>query len=104
MFTANAGDLAAALGLMLATVERKGTIPILAFALIESDKRGLKITATDMDCAISTYVPAEIESPFAFCLKVKDAHSLVSLIEGNVNLTLKDGVATIKSKGGKHKL
>lgn len=104
MFIVNASDLASALGLMLATIERKGTIPILAFALIESDRRGLKITATDMDCLISTYVPAEIDGPFAFCLKVKDAHSLVSLMDGNVTVTLKDDKATIKSKGGNHKL
>lgn len=103
-FTTNAENLAAALGLTLATVERKTTIPILAFVLMESENGRVKITGTDLDCAISTRVDAQVKEPFGFCVPVKPLYELVRLMEGAVSLALKDGAVTILSEGAKHKV
>jgi DNA polymerase III subunit beta len=55
-------DLLAGLKRVIATVERRNTIPILSNVLLVASADVLRIKATDLDVAIETSVPAEVES------------------------------------------
>lgn len=44
-------------------VEKKNTMPVLSNVLLQADKNGLKISATDLEVAITSQVPAQVATP-----------------------------------------
>lgn len=58
-------------------VEKKNTMPILANILLEADKQGLKITATDMEVAVSCEVPAQVLSQGKITVLAKSIQDIV---------------------------
>ena len=52
-----------------ATVPSKTTLPVLANILVEATDQGLRLSATDLDIAVSTIVPAEVGSREYFPLR-----------------------------------
>lgn len=89
MFKVNRQALAAELGLLQSVAEKKGTIPILQFALFDFDGAKLSITATDLDVTLVCAVEAEGES-WAGCVPLRELASLARLFaEDTVQFTPK---------------
>jgi DNA polymerase-3 subunit beta len=82
MFTINRAALAAELAIIQAAVEKKGTIPVLAFCLFEIVGNETKITGTDLDVTITTSVEnSESDGDWSFGIPARQLHSLVNLFE-----------------------
>jgi len=59
------------LSAVVSAVPGKTTLPVLGNLLLETTDRGLKLSATDLDVAVSTEVAAEVEAPGALTLPAK---------------------------------
>lgn len=102
-FTIDAVTLADALALLTVTAERKTTIPVLAYVLVESGEGQVKLSATDLDCAVTTTVAATIEQPFAACVPLRDVHEVVRLMGGAITIELKGATAWAVAGSAKHR-
>jgi len=101
--TIPAKDLSAALSLVLSATERKGTIPILSYVLVEGSKGVVKLTATDIDSTLQTELTAECDD-FAWCVPGAKLAALVQLISGDINLIESKGRILAKSGHTEHRL
>ncbi|MGH7699634.1 MAG: DNA polymerase III subunit beta, partial [Gemmatimonadales bacterium] len=61
-FTITREQLQEGLGAVAAAVPAKTTLPVLANVLVDATKQGLRLSATDLDIAVSTIVPAEVDA------------------------------------------
>jgi DNA polymerase III subunit beta len=59
------------LAAVTASIPAKTTLPVLANILVETTERGIKLSGTDLDIAVSTEVTAEVESPGAVTIPAK---------------------------------
>jgi DNA polymerase-3 subunit beta len=70
-FTIARERLQEALTSVASAVPAKTTLPVLSNILVEASERGLRLSGTDLDVAVSVEVPAEVESPGALTLPAK---------------------------------
>jgi DNA polymerase-3 subunit beta len=70
-FTIAREQLQEGLVAVAAAVPAKTTLPVLANVLVESTKQGLRVSATDLDIAVSTMVPADVDAEGAVTLPAK---------------------------------
>ena len=61
-FTITREQLQEGLTAVAAAVPAKTTLPVLSNVLVEATKQGLKLSATDLDIAVSTMVPADVDA------------------------------------------
>ena len=54
-----------------ASIPAKTTLPVLANILVETTERGIRISGTDLDIAVSTEVTADVETPGAITIPAK---------------------------------
>src|SRR5436190_24126733 len=54
-----------------ASIPTKTTLPVLANILVETVERGIRLSGTDLDIAVSTEVQADVESPGAVTIPAK---------------------------------
>ena len=59
------------LSAVAASIPGKTTLPVLANILVETTDRGIKLSGTDLDIAVSTEVAADIETPGAVTIPAK---------------------------------
>lgn len=59
------------LSAVTASIPGKTTLPVLANILVETTDRGIKLSGTDLDIAVSTEVVADVESPGAVTIPAK---------------------------------
>ena len=59
------------LSAVAASIPGKTTLPVLANILVETTERGIKLSGTDLDIAVSTEVAADIETPGAVTIPAK---------------------------------
>lgn len=59
------------LNAVTASIPVKTTLPVLANILVETTDRGIKLSGTDLDIAVSTEVAADIEAPGAVTIPAK---------------------------------
>jgi len=59
------------------TVPTKTTLPVLANILVEAGSDGLRLSGTDLDIAVSTLVPADVDAPGAVTLPAKKLVEIV---------------------------
>src|SRR5204862_541817 len=62
-FTITREQLQEGLGAVAAAIPAKTTLPVLANVLLEATKQGIRLSGTDLDIAVSTMVPAEMDVP-----------------------------------------
>lgn len=79
MFKVNRQALEKELALIQGAVEKKNTIPVLAYCLFEVAQGQAKITGTDLDVAISTSVAVDHDVDWEGCLPAKHLYGLVRL-------------------------
>src|SRR5947199_8183939 len=70
-FTITREQLQEGLGAVAAAIPAKTTLPVLANVLLEATKQGIRLSGTDLDIAVSTTVPAEVDTDGAVTLPAK---------------------------------
>lgn len=76
-FTITRERLHEGLSAVTATVPTKTTLPVLANVLLEAGDDGLRISGTDLDIAVSTAIPAEIDEAGAVTIPAKKLSEIV---------------------------
>ena len=70
-FTITREKLQEGLAAVAAVVPAKTTLPVLSNVLLEATKQGLRLSGTDLDIAVTTTVPAEVDAEGAVTLPAK---------------------------------
>src|SRR4026209_993731 len=70
-FTISREKLQEGLAAVAASIPAKTTLPILANILLETTDKGIKLSGTDLDIAVSTEVMADIDVPGAVTVPAK---------------------------------
>src|SRR3954465_8100337 len=70
-FTISREKLEEGLTAVTATIPAKTTLPVLANILLETTERGIRLSGTDLDIAVSTEVRADAETPGAITIPPK---------------------------------
>ena len=70
-FTIAREKLQEGLGAVAGSVPAKTTLPVLANLLLETTERGIRLSGTDLDIAVSTEVAADVETPGAITIPAK---------------------------------
>lgn len=65
------------LSAVAATVPTKTTLPVLANVLLEATEDGVRLSGTDLDIAVSTVIPAEVDSAGAVTVPAKKLVEIV---------------------------
>ena len=60
-----------------ASIPAKTTLPVLANILVETTERGIRLSGTDLDIAVSTEVPADVEAQGAITIPAKKLSEIV---------------------------
>ena len=70
-FTITREQLQEGLTAVAAAIPAKTTLPVLSNVLVEATKQGLRLSGTDLDIAVSTTVPADVDAEGALTLPAK---------------------------------
>src|ERR1041385_8312094 len=70
-FTISREKLQEGLAAVTASIPAKTTLPVLANILVETTDRGIKLSGTDLDIAVSTEVTADVETRGAVTIPAK---------------------------------
>ncbi len=70
-FTISREKLQEGLAAVTASIPAKTTLPVLANILVETTDKGIRLSGTDLDIAVSTEVAADVESPGAITIPAK---------------------------------
>lgn len=70
-FTISREKLQEGLTAVAASIPAKTTLPVLANILVETTERGIRLSGTDLDIAVSTEVSADVESSGAITIPAK---------------------------------
>src|SRR6478672_1623067 len=70
-FTISREKLQEGLAAVTASIPAKTTLPVLANILVETTDRGIKLSGTDLDIAVSTEVMADVDAPGAVTVPAK---------------------------------
>jgi len=70
-FTISREKLQEGLAAVAASIPAKTTLPVLANILVEATDRGIRLSGTDLDIAVSTEVTADVEAPGAITIPAK---------------------------------
>lgn len=96
--TCERGYLAMALGVASRAVSSRNTLPILSNVLLETEDDRLKLTATDLDTAIRSVIPANVAENGAVAVPAAILSDVVSkLPDAPVTIEMQDGKVTVRS-------
>src|SRR5688500_2815847 len=70
-FTITREKLQEGLSAVTASIPAKTTLPVLANLLVETTDRGIRLSGTDLDIAVSTEVTADVETPGAITIPAR---------------------------------
>src|SRR5437763_4391231 len=70
-FTISREKLQEGLGAVAASIPAKTTLPVLSNILVETTDRGIRLSGTDLDIAVSTEVAADVETAGAITIPAK---------------------------------
>lgn len=70
-FTISREKLQEGLTAVTASIPSKTTLPVLANILLETTEKGIRLSGTDLDIAVSTEVAADVEAPGAITIPAK---------------------------------
>src|SRR5215467_1768119 len=70
-FTISREKLQEGLTAVTATIPAKTTLPVLANILVETTEKGIRLSGTDLDIAVSTEVAADVETAGAITIPAK---------------------------------
>lgn len=94
-------QLARGLGIVSRAVDSRPTLPVLANVLLATEDARLKLSATNLEMSITTYIGAKVDRPGAITLPAKTFSELVNnLSPERVDLTLDDSTQTVNVRCG----
>lgn len=70
-FTISREKLQEGLSAVSASIPAKTTLPVLANILVETTEKGIRLSGTDLDIAVSTEVAADVEAPGGITIPAK---------------------------------
>src|ERR687890_2346129 len=70
-FTISREKLQEGLPAVAASIPAKTTLPVLANILVETTEKGIRLSGTDLDIAVSTEVQADVDAPGAITIPAK---------------------------------
>ena len=70
-FTISREKLQEGLAAVTASIPAKTTLPVLANIMVEATDKGIRLSGTDLDIAVTTEVAADVESPGAITIPAK---------------------------------
>ena len=70
-FTISREKLQEGLAAVTASIPAKTTLPVLANILVEATDKGIRLSGTDLDIAVTTEVAADVETPGAITIPAK---------------------------------
>src|SRR3954467_1397044 len=70
-FTISREKLQEGLAAVTASIPTKTTLPVLANILVEATDKGIRLSGTDLDIAVTTEVAADVETPGAITIPAK---------------------------------
>jgi DNA polymerase-3 subunit beta len=70
-FTISREKLQEGLAAVAASIPTKTTLPVLANIMVEASEKGIRLSGTDLDIAVTTEVPADVETPGAITIPAK---------------------------------
>ena len=70
-FTISREKLQEGLAAVTASIPAKTTLPVLANILIEATEKGIRLSGTDLDIAVTTEIAADVETPGATTIPAK---------------------------------
>ena len=91
-----------------ATIPAKTTLPVLSNFLVETTERGLRLSGTDLDIAVSMEIAAEVDAPGAITIPAKKLSEIVRELppapiklatSGEQRITLESGRSRFKLLG-----
>jgi DNA polymerase-3 subunit beta len=107
-FTISREKLLEGLQAVTAAVPAKTTLPVLANLLVETTDRGIRLSATDLDIAVSTEVSADVDAPGALTIPARKLSEIAKELppapvkiasSGEQRITLECGRARFKLLG-----
>lgn len=76
-FTITREKLHEGLGAVTASIPTKTTLPVLSNILVEASKDGIRLSGTDLDIAVSTVIPAQVDQEGATTLPARKLAEIV---------------------------
>ena len=70
-FTISREKLQEGLAAVTASIPAKTTLPVLANIMVEATDKGIRLSGTDLDIAVTTEVAADVETPGAITIPAK---------------------------------
>src|SRR3954467_5648803 len=70
-FTISREKLQEGLAAVTASIPTKTTLPVLANILVEATDKGIRLSGTDLDIAVTTEVAADVETPASITIPAK---------------------------------
>ncbi len=93
---------------VVATIPTKTTLPVLSNLLVETTERGIRLSGTDLDIAVSIEIAAEVDAPGAITIPAKRLMEIVRELPpapiklataGEQRITLESGRSKFKLLG-----
>lgn len=105
-FKTNKGVLLTGIQTIQNIITLKTTLPILSNILIESQKEGVKLTATDLDIGISCVIPVDIQEAGAITIPAKRFYEIIKGLPGEdvVINSKKNNLVTIDTESCQFKI
>ena len=95
-------DLSRALSVVSHAVSSRSTLPILANILLSTDHDRLKLSATNLEIGINSWIEGQVQEEGAITVPAKLVTDYVnSLPQGGVDITVPDEGNTVTIKGGR---
>src|SRR5512139_3483939 len=95
-------ELNEALQVVASAVPTRTTLPVLSNILVEADKDGVRLSATDLDLSIATRARANVADPGSLTVPAKKLLELVKkLPKEELKVDAKDLTLTVGSKSGR---
>ena len=94
-------DLAQGLRAVARAISSRTTLPVLSNVLIATDEDRLRLSATDLELAITAWVPAKVEEEGATTVPARTFSDLVGILpEGLLRLSYDESSRTLHVHGG----
>jgi len=98
-FTVLQGDLEKGINIVSKAISARASLPVLSNVLIATDEGRLKLTATDLDKSITTWVGVKVDEEGAITVPAKIVADFVSnLPPTQIEGSLDSGILTLKSQ------
>ncbi len=104
-FRASVSDLHSGLAACAHALSTKGSLPVLSFILLEAHEGALSLSATNLELAVTTNIPAEVEKEGSVCAPGRLLTELVSSLESQeLTVSVKDNSLDVESPNVKSRL